>query len=131
MSNIKLTVGIDLGTTNSECYIYSDVTNQPVLQYLHGSMSGIYPSVVYYDKASDKFLVGEKVKNNADLYMDAWKHMKINMDKGDTYTEEYNGVKLNPQQFSSKILKYIKDGLSRSVRHRIKTKKKRDMKKTA
>ena len=49
MSNIKLTVGIDLGTTNSECYIYSDVTNQPVLQYLHGSMSGIYPSVVYYD----------------------------------------------------------------------------------
>ena len=46
MSNIKLTVGIDLGTTNSECYIYSDVTNQPVLQYLHGSMSGIYPSVV-------------------------------------------------------------------------------------
>ena len=111
MSNIKLTVGIDLGTTNSECYIYSDVTNQPVLQYLHGSMSGIYPSVVYYDKASDKFLVGEKVKNNADLYMDAWKHMKINMDKGDTYTEEYNGVKLNPQQFSSKVLKYIKDGL--------------------
>ena len=99
MSNIKLTVGIDLGTTNSECYIYSDVTNQPVLQYLHGSMTGIYPSVVYYDKSADKFLVGEKVKNNADLYMDAWKHMKINMDKGDTYTEEYNGVKLNQQQF--------------------------------
>lgn len=111
MSNIKLTVGIDLGTTNSECFIYSDVTQQPVLQFLHGSQSGIYPSVVYYDKTAGKFLVGEKVKNNADLYMDAWKHMKIHMDKGEAYTEEYNGVKLNPQQFSAKVLHYIKDGL--------------------
>lgn len=111
MSNIKLTVGIDLGTTNSECFIYSDVTQQPVLQFLHNSNTGIYPSVVYYDKTSGKFLVGEKVKNNADLYMDSWKHMKIHMGKGDSYTEEYNGVTLNPQQFSAKILQYIKDGL--------------------
>ena len=111
MSKIKLTVGIDLGTTNSECYIYSDVTKQPELQYLHGSLSGIYPSVVYYDKTADKFLVGERVKNNADLYMDAWKHMKIRMSEGEFYTEEYNGIKLNPQQFSSKVLEYIKEGL--------------------
>lgn len=112
MSDVRLIVGIDLGTTNSECFVYSTTTNTPELQYLNGSLTGMYPSVILYDQKAEKFIVGQEAKDNEGAKV--WREMKIDLGKGEAKKVTIGSQTLNPITFSTIILKYIYEGLQQA-----------------
>lgn len=105
----RFNVGIDLGTTNSVFCVYNEKYERPDVLKIYGK-SGITPSVIYYDKESKKYIIGEEAKEQTDYYADSFAFMKIKMTYGDEETDEHNGKKLSPIEFSSLLLKYMYDG---------------------
>ncbi|MCB9498429.1 MAG: Hsp70 family protein [Bacillales bacterium] len=109
MNEKKYNVGIDLGTTNSVLCVYNELYSRPdVLKMYDGN--GIIPSVVYFNKENNEFIIGSKAKEQADFYADSFCFMKTRMSLGDEKIEEHCGVKLSPIDFSSEILKYMYKG---------------------
>ena len=105
----RFNVGIDLGTTNSVFCVYNEKYERPDVLKIYGK-SGITPSVVYYDKESKNYIIGEEAKEQTDYYADSFAFMKIKMTNGDEETDEHNGKKLSPIEFSSLLLKYMYEG---------------------
>lgn len=102
-------VGIDLGTTNSVFAVYNEKYGRPDILKIYGK-SGITPSVIYYDSDNNNFIIGDEAKEQADYYADSFAFMKIKMTDGDILTDEHNGLKMSPIDFSAKLLKYMYDG---------------------
>lgn len=109
----KLFVGIDLGTTNTECFI---IAGHNEMQELHmaDAMDGcILNSIVRRDEKGNYF-VGNRLKN-ADMYKKSWKLLKTHLDKDLTYdydgkeTNDGNTKGIKPSLFSTKILEVIKN----------------------
>lgn len=109
MEKKQFNVGIDLGTTNSVMCIYNEKYQRPDVLKIYGK-NGIIPSVVYYDKEHKNYIIGEEAKEQVDYYSDSFAFMKIKMTNGDEETDEHNGKKLSPIEFSSLILKYMYEG---------------------
>lgn len=109
MKTKKYNVGIDLGTTNSILCVYNDIYSRPDVLKIYGK-SGITPSVIYYDDKSEKLIIGDEAREQADYYANAFSFMKTKMTQGDKYVEEHNGYRMTPIDFSAELLKYMYEG---------------------
>ena len=108
----KLFVGIDLGTTNTECFIIAGHNEMQELNMADAMDGCILNSIVRRDGLGNYF-VGNRLKN-ADVYKYSWKLLKTHLDKDLTYDydgnetsdNDSNGIK--PSLFSTKILEVIR-----------------------
>lgn len=109
----KLYVGIDLGTTNSECFIKSGNNKMQPLIISEALDTCMLNSIVRKDEKGH-FIVGNSLKN-ADKYKTSWKLLKTHLDKDLYYdvngfiTTEKDLLGIRPSLFSTKILEVIKN----------------------
>ncbi|WP_010632531.1 Hsp70 family protein [Sporolactobacillus vineae] len=100
---MSLTLGIDLGTTNSALAIYED--GEPkILENKNGNR--VTPSVVSFKDG--EIIVGEPAKNQLAINPNTFASIKRHMGEPN-YTVQVNETKYSPEEISSEILKYLKE----------------------
>jgi molecular chaperone DnaK len=116
MSKKEIILGIDLGTTTSECCIYN---NGKIKMIKNGDGDEIIPSVVALSPSSKKIIVGSEAEaisegnpNNVIAV--------IKREMGKNIELSIGSKKMNPEGVSAEILKYIKNYSEESLGEKIK-----------
>lgn len=119
MDKMKLNVGIDLGTTNSECYVSCNGGRLEPVCFSNGDKKkpAMLASIVSYQNG--EFVVGNELKEDAYKFLKSWKYLKVKMKDEENYTyegkpsDEPFPLTISPVDFSAEILKAIKQGIAK------------------
>lgn len=113
MAKEKLSLGIDLGTTNSECFVSVNHGPKEKIMFKEGDRFNpcMLASVVRYD--GKRFIVGNSLKEDEYQFEQAWKFLKVKMKDNLSYSVD--GLRcdspfpksITPVAFSTQILKTI------------------------
>ena len=113
MSQEKLSLGIDLGTTNSECFVSVNHGPKEKIMFKEGDRFNpcMLASVVRYD--GKRFIVGNILKEDEYQFEQSWKFLKVKMKDNLSYSVD--GLRddspfpksITPVLFSTQILRTI------------------------
>ena len=117
MAKEKLSIGIDLGTTNSECFVSANHGPKEKINFKQGDRFNrcMLASIVRYD--GKQFIVGNALKEDEYQFEQSWKFLKVKMKDNLSYSpdglrcDEPFPKSITPVAFSTQILKTIADNV--------------------
>ncbi len=121
----EVAIGIDLGTTNSSAAFFSPDTKAPeVIPLEVGLIRNRIPSVVWYNQAEDRLIVGDIAKRAAARYPEAVRaEFKRDMTHASAVSYplgEGDGARTEtPQSLSTIVLREIRERCERELRTRL------------